>query len=84
MRPIRIESIDQLNKESANRDDFFILSNHNLRSSKRIEWDEEEKRFFILKLIDDSEQVLTEEQVVDTGYTNSGYAMTKGAFFRDV
>lgn len=57
--PVRIESITQLKKEEAAGAEFFILLNHNRRSSKRIEWDEEDKRFFVFNLIVDSEQVLT-------------------------
>jgi hypothetical protein len=54
-----------------------------LRSSKRIVWEENEKKFFIINFIDDTEQVLTEAQLMDKGYTNIGYAMTKGALFKD-
>jgi len=64
--------------------DFFILLRGYLRSSKRIVWEEDEKRFFIINFIDDSEQELTEAQLMDKGYTNIGYAMTKGALFKDV
>ena len=50
-----------------------------LRSSKRIVWDEEDKRFFIFNYIDDTEQELTEAQLMDRDYTNIGYAMTRGS-----
>jgi hypothetical protein len=81
--PLQIRSIDQLKEESNGGAEFFILLNYNLRSSKRIEWDEEEKRFFVFNLIDDTEQVLTEKQLMDHQYTNIGYAMAKGALYRD-
>ena len=83
--PKKITSIEQLKKESKDQWDgeFFILLNGNLRSSKRIVWEEEEKQFFIINFIDDSEQELTETQLMDKRYTNIGYAMTKGALFKD-
>ncbi|MEI7639503.1 MAG: hypothetical protein WCJ37_19465, partial [Syntrophus sp. (in: bacteria)] len=60
--PKKITSMEQLKKESKDQWDgeFFILLNGNLRSSKRIVWEEEEKQFFITNFIDDSEQELTE------------------------
>jgi hypothetical protein len=83
--PKKITSMEQLKREAKDQWDgeFFILLKGNLRSSKRIVWDEEEKRFFIINFIDDSEQELTEAQLMDKGYTNIGYAMTKGALFKD-
>ncbi len=83
--PKKITSMEQLKKESKDQWDgeFFILLNGNLRSSKRIVWEEEEKQFFIINFIDDSEQELTETQLMDKRYTNIGYAMTKGALFKD-
>jgi len=83
--PKKITSMEQLKREAKDQWDgeFFILLKGNLRSSKRIVWDEEEKRFFIINFIDDSEQELTEAQLMDKGYTNIGYAMSKGALFKD-
>ena len=75
----------QLKKEAKYPDntDFFIMLNGNLRSSKRIVWEEDEEIFFVVNHIDDSEQELSEEQLMDRRYTNIGYAMTKGALFKD-
>jgi len=81
--PVQIRSVEQLKKESAGGTEFFILLNHNLKSSKRIEWDEEDKRFVIFNLIDDTDQVLTERQLMDERLTNIGYAMAKGALYKD-
>jgi len=83
--PKRITSLEELKREAQGEQDaeFFILLNFYLRSSKRIIWNEEDKRFFILNYIDGTEQVLTEAQLMDKGYTNIGYAMTKGALFKD-
>jgi hypothetical protein len=85
LMPKRITSLGQLKKEAQGEDDaeFFILLNGNLRSSKRIIWEEEEMRFVIFNYIDDTEQVLTEAQLMDKSYTNIGYAMTQGALFKD-
>lgn len=82
--PEQITSIEQLKKEARGDKDaeFFILLNGNLRSSKRIVWEEDEQRFLIINYIDDSEQELTKEQLMDTSYTNIGLAMTKGALFK--
>ena len=81
----QIKSMEQLKKEAQSEQDaeFFILLHCNLRSSKRIIWEEEGKRFFIFNYIDDTEQVLTEAQLMDRDYTNIGYAMTRGALFKD-
>jgi len=79
----QITSIEQLKRESENGADFFILLNHNLRSRKWIVWDEDEKNFFIINLIDGTEQELTEKQIMDGDWTNIGYAMTKGALYQE-
>ena len=83
--PKQITSVEQLKKEAREEDDaeFFILLRGYLRSSKRIVWEEDEKRFFIINFIDDTEQELTEAQLMDRDYTNIGFAMTKGALFKD-
>ena len=83
--PKKITSMEQLKKEAMDEDDadFFILLRGYFRSSKRIIWEEDEKRFFIINYINDSEQELTEAQLMDKGYTNIGYAMTQGALFKD-
>lgn len=83
--PKRITSLDELKREAQGEQDveFFILLNCNLRSSKRIAWDEEDKRFYIFNYLDDTEQELTEAQLMNREYTNIGYAMTRGALFKD-
>ena len=83
--PKRITSLEQLKKEARGEQnaEFFILLNGYLRSSKRIVWDEEEGRFFIINFIDNTEQELTEAQLMDKGFTNIGLAMTRGALFKD-
>jgi hypothetical protein len=82
--PVKILSLDQLKQEARDGAEFFILLNYNLKSSKWIAWDREERAFLIRNHIDDTKQELTEQQIMDRGYTNIGYAMTKGALFLDV
>jgi len=81
----RIKTIAQL-KELAKRDsglDCYILLNGNLRSSKHIRYYPDDNSFYVLNLIDDSEQELTEAQLLDSEYTNIAEAIEKGALIRD-
>jgi hypothetical protein len=73
----------QLKTEAEQGAEFFILLNYGLRSSKDIVWDAEAKRFDIFNHIDQTEQHLTERQIMDERLTNIGYAMKRGALFRD-
>lgn len=81
----RIKTIDQLKElaQDENGLDCFILLNGGLRSSKHIRYDQKEKRFFVINLIDDSEQELTESQLLDKEYSNIGEAMQKGSLIID-
>ena len=81
----RIRTIKQL-KQLAKTDnglDCYILLNGGLRSSKHIRYYPDDNSFFVLNLIDDSEQELTESQILDIAYTNIGEAMKKGALIMD-
>ena len=80
----RIRTIAQL-KELTTKGgmECFILLNGGLRSSKYIRYRPEDNSFYVLNLIDDSEQELTESQIFDGTYTNIGEAMEKGALIRD-
>ena len=81
----RIKTIEQL-KELAKREmglDCFILLNGGLRSSKHIRYYPDDNSFFVLNLIDDSEQELTESQILDSAYSNIGEAIKKGALIMD-
>jgi hypothetical protein len=80
--PMRITSLEQLKAESEQGAEFFILLNYNLRSSKDIVWDAKAKKFHIFNQIDDTEQHLTEHQLMDESLTNIGYAMKNGALFK--
>jgi len=79
--PTRITFMKQLKAAAEQGAEFFILLNHGFRSSKDIVWDAEANRFHVFNHIDQTEQHLTERQVMDRGCTNIGYAMKKGALF---
>jgi hypothetical protein len=81
----RIKTIEQLKElaKDENGLDCFILLNGGLRSSKHIRYYPEDNSFFVLNLIDGSEQELTESQILDKAYTNIGEAMEKGALIMD-
>ena len=77
---VRITCVQQL-KKLAQRDcglDCFILLYAGLRSSKYIEYYPDDKSFYILNFIDGSEQQLTENQILDSTFTNIGEAMKNG------
>ena len=81
----RIKTIEQL-KELAKTDnelDCYILLNGGLKSSKHIRYWPDDNSFFVLNLIDDSEQELTESQILDSAYSNIGEAMKKGCLIMD-
>jgi hypothetical protein len=81
----RIKTIGQLKKlaKADNGLDCYILLNGGLRSSKHIRYYPDDNSFFVLNLIDDSEQELTESQILDGAYCNIGEAMKKGALIMD-
>ena len=79
----QIITIDQLKELATKGLDCFILLNGGLRSSKHIRFYPDDNSFYVLNLIDDSEQILTEAQILDSEYTNIGEAMRKGALIMD-
>jgi hypothetical protein len=81
----RIRTIKQLKElaKDENGLDCFILLNGGLRSSKHIRYYPDDKSFYVLNLIDGSEQELTESQILDSAYTNISEAMEKGALIID-
>jgi hypothetical protein len=79
----RIRTMEQL-KEKAKGDDgidCFIGLNGGVRSSKRIHYFPQDNTFWVLNEIDDSEQDLTEEQLMDSSYTMIGEALLGGALY---
>jgi len=79
----RIKTIEQLKELAKNGMDCFILLNGGLKSSKHIRYYPDDNSFYVLNLIDESEQELTEAQILDSSYTNIGEAMRKGALIMD-
>ena len=81
----RIRKIKQLKELAADENglDCFILLNGNLRSSKHIRYYPDDNSFYVINLIDDSEQELTEAQILSSDYSNIGEAMKKGALIMD-
>jgi len=82
-KDMRIKTIAQLKELAKDGLDCFILLNGKLRSSKHIRYYPDDNSFYVLNLIDDSEQGLTEAQILDSKYTNIGQAMEKGALIID-
>ena len=80
--PTKITSIEHLKAEAKQGAEFFILLNYGLRSSKDIVWDAEANRFHIFNHIDQTEQHLSERQLMDRDFANIGYAMKNGALFK--
>ena len=81
--PMRITTLERLKQQAREGEGFFILLNHNLRSSKWIVRNDYNRVLFITNFIDGFEQKLTEQQIMKRQYTNIGFAMTKGAVFKD-
>jgi len=79
----RIRNITQLKELAKDGLECFILLNGGLRSSKYISYNPDDNSFYVLNYIDDSEQELTENQLLDSEYTNIAEAMEKGALIMD-
>jgi len=79
----RVRTIEQLKELAKNGLDCFILLNGGLRSSKHIRFHPDDNSFYVFNYIDDTEQTLTESQIVDSSYTNIGEAIEKGALIID-
>ena len=79
----RIRKIEQLKELAIDGLDCFILLNGGLRSSKHVRYYPDDNSFYVLNLIDDSEQELTEAQILSSDYSNIGEAMKKGALIMD-
>lgn len=81
--PTRVTSVEEL-KRLANVEggvEFFILLNGNVKSVKRIEWDEPSRSFCILNQVDDTHQDLSEQELATE--TNIAKAIKQGAFFKE-
>jgi len=81
--PTRIESVEQLKDAASGGCECFIALVGCLRSSKYIHYDESDNTFAVINYIDGSEEVLSEEQLMDKDCSNIGVAMKRGALFLD-
>jgi uncharacterized protein YaaR (DUF327 family) len=79
----RIRTIEQLKELAKKGLECFILLNGGLRSSKYISYNPDGNKFYVFNYIDDSEQELTESQLLDSEYTNIAEAIEKGALIMD-
>lgn len=79
-----ITSLDELKKEAKEPSEFLIQLNGGVVSRKVIRWDEGDKKFWILNCIDDTEQCLTEKQIINNEHTLIGEAIEKKAFYKDL
>ena len=79
-----IESLDQLRVEAEDFAEFLIQLKGGLVSRKVIRWYEDDKKFWILNCIDDTEQCLTEKQIINNEHTLIGEAIEKKAFYKDL
>ncbi len=62
----------------------IILSGGLMFSRKDITFNEKLKKFKIINHIDDSEQFLTEKELLDNSFTNIGQALKKRALIVDL
>ena len=73
----KIKTIDQLKQLAEDGIECCILLNHGVYSVKYISWSVD--TFYVFNYIDESDQELTEDQIMDDNYTNIGKAMKMGA-----
>ena len=79
----KIESVEEL-KKASNVDggaDFVLLLNYGLKSSKHISYSN--GTFYIINLIDGSEQELTAEEIMDEKITLIGKGIEHKCFFQE-
>ena len=79
----RIRTIAQLKKLAEEGMECFTLLNGGLRSSKFIRYNPDDNSFYVFNYIDDSEDVLTEAQILDKSFGNIAKAIEKGALIMD-
>jgi len=80
---IKIKSVQQLKRESKGGAEYFILLRFNLRSTKWIEWDAQNRVFDVINFINGSEQTLTENQLMDQEWSDIGHAISCGWLYKD-
>lgn len=77
----KISSVQQLKKLAKENalDCFIALCGGALRSSKNVYWASGDKYFSVINEIDDSEQILSEQELFTQ--SNIGEAIKNGCFF---
>ncbi len=80
----KITTIEELNAALDEGCTDFVMTNGIARSSKFITYGDNDGEYEIINLIDDSRQILTEAQLFDPAWSNSGTAMKNGAFFCEI
>lgn len=80
---VQIKSLNQLKLLAGNGRYFFIALKFGLRSSKHIQWNRKQKRFFVENCIDGSRQTFSPEQLGDRSKTNIGEAMQSGSLYAE-
>lgn len=79
----RVKSLDELKQICDGRmRDFFIQLNFGIRSTKAISYDSSTDKFYIVNIIDDSEQELSSKEIMDENNSNIGKAIELGAFYQ--
>lgn len=82
-KPIQIKSLQHLiNKiKDKNYEFFIILAGGYIKSSKDIDYDIDEKQFYITNEIDDTYQILTHTEMFNNKITNIGKAIKLGCLY---
>ena len=79
----RVKSLDELKQICDGRmRDFFIQLNFGIRSTKAISYDRNTDKFYIVNIIDDSEQELSSKEIMDDKNSYIGKAIELGAFYQ--
>lgn len=79
-----IESVNQLKDLAIQGVECYIALNGGVKSSKHIIYIEDAEVFEIINYIDESVQVLKEEDLFNEEYTNIGKAINLKAFYADL
>jgi hypothetical protein len=74
-----IKTIEELKQRSLSGVEVSILLDGGFRSSKYIRYFQEDSTFEVINYIDDSEEYLTESEIMHENITNIGKAMRLGA-----
>ena len=75
----QINSVEELIEEINSGNHDFFIGNGLFRSSKYIEYDDD--NFYIYNEVDDTEQTLTSKELFDKDCTNIGFAINQGCFY---